>query len=321
MFKYSAKEINKIAIQTNFNKNTCEKVLRLFSILNFINSSEINNHLALKGGTAINLFLLDLPRLSVDIDLDFTIPLDRDAMLQEREKIDTIIRNYMEDEGYNLSNKSKFVHTLDSYVYSYQTTSGSNDVLKIEINYSNRVHLLKTTLRKSNDILNETTSINALANEELIGSKINALLARTTPRDVYDVYNLFKGGYIKDGTLIKKIAIFYICLSAEIPINFDEILNNALNKIQNLNYQRIKETLIPVLHKGIKFDVNEVTSFVTSRIKEMFILDSNDIEYINAINNKSFIPNILFKNYKIEDVSNHPMALWKLKLLNKISTI
>lgn len=71
MFKYSSKEINNIAIKTNFNKNTCEKVLRLFSILDFINNSEFNGALALKGGTAINLFLLDLPRLSVDIDLDF----------------------------------------------------------------------------------------------------------------------------------------------------------------------------------------------------------------------------------------------------------
>ena len=49
MFKYSAKEINKIANDTNFNKNTCEKVLRLFSILNFINQSEIKDSLVLKG--------------------------------------------------------------------------------------------------------------------------------------------------------------------------------------------------------------------------------------------------------------------------------
>lgn len=313
MFKYLAKEINKIANDANFNKNTCEKVLRLFSILNFINSSEISNDLALKGGTAINLFLLNLPRLSVDIDLDFNLPLTRESMLSHRNRINSLIRNYMENEGYHLSNKSKFVHTLDSYVYSYQTTFGSNDVLKIEINYSDRVHILKTEVRKSTDILGETASINALANEELIGSKINALLARTTPRDAYDVYNLFNSGNIIDSTLIRKIAIFYICLGSDLPINFDMILNNALTKIQNLNYQKIKETLIPVLHKGIKFDVNEVTSFISKKIKEMFSLDSNDIKFINAFNNKSFIPNILFENYKIEDVSNHPMGLWKTK--------
>lgn len=313
MFKYSAKEINMIASDTNFNKNTCEKVLRLFSILNFINTNEIANALALKGGTAINLFLLDLPRLSIDIDLDFNLPVDRETMLLYRSKIDVLIKNYMENEGYHLSGRSKFVHTLDSYVYSYQTTFGSNDVLKIEINYSDRVHILKTEVRNSTDILGETASTSVLASEELIGSKINALLTRTTPRDVYDVYNLFNTKNIKDENLIKKIAIFYICLGSEIPINFDNILNNALNKIQNLSYQRIKETLIPVLHKGIKFNITDVTSFVSKKIKEMFILDSNDIEFINNINDKKFVPNTLFENYQIEDISNHPMGLWKTK--------
>ncbi len=48
MFKYGAKEINRIASDTNFNKNICGKVLRLYAILNFINTSEIANDLALK---------------------------------------------------------------------------------------------------------------------------------------------------------------------------------------------------------------------------------------------------------------------------------
>jgi len=47
MFKYTAKEINKIANETNFNINMCEKVLRLFSILDFLNNIEFTNLLAL----------------------------------------------------------------------------------------------------------------------------------------------------------------------------------------------------------------------------------------------------------------------------------
>ena len=94
MFKYTAKEINKIANINNFNKNTCEKVLRLFSVLNFIDNSDFRNSLALKGGTAINLFLLDLPRLSVDIDLDFNLPLEREEMVSYRENIDWHIRSF-----------------------------------------------------------------------------------------------------------------------------------------------------------------------------------------------------------------------------------
>ena len=45
----------------------------------------------------------------------------------------------------------------------------------------------------------------------------------------------------------------------------------------------------------------------------MFILDSNDNEFINSMNNKCYNPNIIFKIYQIEDISNHPMALWKTR--------
>lgn len=313
MFKYTEKEINEIARKANFNINTCEKVLRLSSILDFFQASEISTFLVLKGGTAINLFLLDLPRLSVDIDLDFNLPLDRLSMFSYRSKIDSIIKNFMQNEGYILSEKSKFVHTLDSYIYSYQTTSGSMDTIKIEINYSDRVHVLKTITKESTDILGEKIEINTLSTDELIGSKINALLVRTTPRDVFDVYSIFKNKQNINTNLIKKIAIFYVCLGSETPINFQKILLNSLEKIQNLNYQKIKETLIPVLHKGIKFDVSDVTTYVLRTIKELFILDENDTKFINDFNEKIFSPDILFSGFSIEDVSKHQMALWKTK--------
>ena len=172
---------------------------------------------------------------------------------------------------------------------------------------------MKSEIKNSTDILGETALINVLANEELIGSKINALLTRTSPRDLYDTYSLFKLGLITNKILIKKIAIFYVCLGCDIPINFEEILNKALHKIQSLNSQKVKEKLMPMLNKGIKFDVNEATSFVFTAIKALFILYSNDIEFINNFNSKSFIPDILFKGYQTEDVSKHPMVLWKTK--------
>lgn len=234
-------------------------------------------------------------------------------MFSYRSKIDSIIKNFMQNEGYILSEKSKFVHTLDSYIYSYQTTSGSMDTIKIEINYSDRVHVLKTITKESTDILGEKIKINTLSTDELIGSKINALLVRTTPRDVFDVYSIFKNKQNINTNLIKKIAIFYVCLGTETPINFQKILLNSLEKIQNLNYQKIKETLIPVLHKGIKFDVSDVTTYVLRTIKELFILDENDTKFINDFNEKIFSPDILFSGFSIEDVSKHPMALWKIK--------
>ena len=310
MFRYTAKEVNKIADSSNFNRNMTEKILRLYSILDYFNN-EFGDVLVLKGGTAINLFVLDLPRLSVDIDLDFNLKIDKEEMLNHRKRIDSIIKGYMEDEGYYLSDKSKFTHSLDSYIFSYTTTSNSKDVLKIEINYSNRVHILKPVKKISTDTFIERVYMNCLADCELIGSKINALLTRTTPRDVYDVYNIFKFEKIEDEKLVKKVTIFYVCLGSDIPINFESILNASINKISKLNFQKIKETLIPVLHKGIKFNVDEMCDYVSSIIKKLFVLNDNDIKFISDINNNVFEPNILFTGYEIEDVTKHPIGIWK----------
>lgn len=311
MFDLKRIQINKLADGANFNRNTTEKVLRLYSILDLLNKDELEGLLVLKGGTAINLFLLELPRLSVDIDLDFNLPLSREEMLEKRKVIDKAIRGFMADEGYYLSDKSKFVHTLDSYVYSYTTTSGGRDVLKIEVNYSDRVHVLNPISSESTEKLGRKVTVLRLSNEELIGSKINALIVRTTPRDVYDVYTLFENGYIKDGTLIKKIAIFYACLGSEIPIDFDLMLETALKKIGDLDFQKIKETLIPVLHKGIVFDVKKMSEFVVNKLKTFFVLDENDKAFIREYNCRNYKPKILFNGCEVNELSNHPMGIWK----------
>ena len=90
--------------------------------------------LALKGGTAINLTIFDLPRLWVDIDLDYSCDVPRERMLEDRSEITDHIRKYMAANGYSLSPKSKNYHALDSFVYDYVNAGGMKDNLKIEIN-------------------------------------------------------------------------------------------------------------------------------------------------------------------------------------------
>ena len=78
---YRAKELSVV-------RDTFEKVLRLCEILRFFDSSELlRSTLALKGGTAINLLFFNLPRLSVDIDLDFCINVDKEALVSIKETI------------------------------------------------------------------------------------------------------------------------------------------------------------------------------------------------------------------------------------------
>ena len=72
MFDHTKDELSAKVADCNFIRDTIEKVMRLADILVFINEDPITQgKFALKGGTAINLTVFDLPRLSVDIDLDF----------------------------------------------------------------------------------------------------------------------------------------------------------------------------------------------------------------------------------------------------------
>ena len=70
---------------TGFRPEILEKVFHLIGLLNGFNGHPfLKDRVALKGGTAVNLFIFDLPRLSVDIDLNYVGAPDKDTMLSER---------------------------------------------------------------------------------------------------------------------------------------------------------------------------------------------------------------------------------------------
>ena len=78
-----------------FVRDTLEKVCRLTDVLKFMEEDDLlAKSIALKGGTAINLTIFDLPRLSVDIDLDYCKSIEREEMLTDRKKIIDRIGKY-----------------------------------------------------------------------------------------------------------------------------------------------------------------------------------------------------------------------------------
>ena len=144
MSNYDIIYLGKKAEELGFVRDTLEKVTRLVDILEYFNTNSVlKNSLALKGGTAINLTIFNLPRLSVDIDLDYLITNSREEMLENRDVINTTIDGYMVSRGYSKNPKTKNPHSLDSWVYDYMGASGNRDNIKIEINYSLRSHVLE----------------------------------------------------------------------------------------------------------------------------------------------------------------------------------
>lgn len=108
MNSYNKQALDIIAKEQGFIRDNLEKVMRLVEILNYFHDSPLlSKSLVLKGGTAINLTVFQLPRLSVDIDLDFTVDCDRESMLSIRQEVNNEILRYMESDGYHLAPGSK----------------------------------------------------------------------------------------------------------------------------------------------------------------------------------------------------------------------
>jgi predicted nucleotidyltransferase component of viral defense system len=82
--RISRESLEREAAATEFRAEILEKVIHFFSLLDvFQKHPFLKGKWALKGGTALNLFWFDVPRLSVDIDLNYIGQVEREAMLAE----------------------------------------------------------------------------------------------------------------------------------------------------------------------------------------------------------------------------------------------
>ena len=303
-------EIGRAAKQHGFVRDTFEKVLRLKEILCYLNEEKyLREHLLLKGGTAINLTVFNLPRLSVDIDMDYTPNDTKEDMLKAREKITTLIKDYMKVEGYQLSKGSRFTHSLDAFYYQYQNAGGNRDMIKIELNYSLRAHILEPVHRRIlSDAFDDGMTIRMVAPMEIFAAKGNALISRAAARDLYDWGNMIAENLFEDERdMFRKCFVFYATISADtVNSNFDT------SAIDSLNFDKIRRDLFPVLSKKDNFMLDERKRQAKDYIAEMLQLTESEQEYMDRFIAKEYVPEFLFDDKEIvERIKNHPMAIWK----------
>ena len=308
--EFSRQYLTRLAQESNFIKDTLEKVLRLSEILKFINSDVVfKDKLALKGGTAINLTAVELPRLSVDIDLDFTVNVDREELPEIKEKFKKRLTDYMWQEGYSLADfRDHFA--LTSFLFNYINNAGNRDNIKVEINFLDRCHVLPLEKKKilTKGIV-EDFEVLALNTIELYASKINALLSRATPRDLYDVNAMIENNVIIDTELLRKCLVFYNAIGGDYDIQELDYKN-----VERLDYRKYKTQLKPVISKDDKFDIDQAKERVIAYVKDLLVLTDGEKEFLSKLKEKTYEPELLFDNEEIvANIKNHPAALWRTK--------
>lgn len=151
-----------------------------------------SGRVAMKGGTALNFFVQDLPRLSVDIDVVF-VPhqTPRDTALAE-------IANELSAIQTRLNRRGIKAELASSKTGDETKLFARRDRIevKIEINHVFRGTLLPVETRSltktASDLFTTALAVPTLAVAELYGSKLVAAMDRQHPRDLFDVHGMFQ---------------------------------------------------------------------------------------------------------------------------------
>ncbi|MCX5973328.1 MAG: nucleotidyl transferase AbiEii/AbiGii toxin family protein [Coprothermobacterota bacterium] len=178
---------------TGFRPDVLEKAAHLLGLLDTIRSHPyLKGKLVLKGGTALNLFVFDVPRLSIDIDLNYVGAEDREAMLAERPKIEQAVHAVFAREGFSVR-RMPDEHAGGKWSLRYESTLGQTGNLEVDVNFMFRVPLWPVTACDSYPVGSwRATGIPVLDHHELAAGKLAALFARRQARDLFDSHRILQ---------------------------------------------------------------------------------------------------------------------------------
>lgn len=255
---------------------------------------------ALHGGTAINLFIRDMPRLSVNIDLTYIPIEDRETSLQKIVAALVSIKVNLE----KILPEAEI--TIKETVLKLQITTAQAQI-KLEVSQINRGLLdglveLKLC-NKAQEDFDAFCEMPVVSMGQLYGGKICAALDRQHPRDLFDVkYLLENEGFSKD---IKK-GFLLLLLSSGRPLN--EMLQPNLidqraamvNQFEGMSsesftydhFEKTRTTLLETIHEHL-----------TAKDKSFLLSFTN-----------------LTPDWEIYDFEKFPAVQWKLQNLTKLKS-
>ena len=254
----------------------------------------VDNTFALKGGTAINLFIRDMPRLSVDLDLvfpDYSLP--RDEALA---RINEAIRQSTE----RLRARGFQTHTLAApdVGETKLLVRRAGIEVKVEVNFVMRgtVHPVRTSALTptARDSLLADLEIPVVSLEDVYGGKLVAAMDRQHPRDLFDVMQLFAHEGITAN--IRRAFVVYLA-SHNRPVH--EVLFPALRNIEQ-EYERnfkgmtaepvdlstllaARERLLQELQGGLDEDERDFLLSLVAGRPQWPLLGISHLEYLPGI--------------------------------------
>lgn len=255
---------------------------------------------ALHGGTCINLFVRNMLRLSVDIDLTYIPIADRETSLS----------NILKELGNIASNIKRIIPyaVTDIREKEYKLiVSVKNVVVKIEVSVMNRGLFgnpeRRVLCEKAQETFDAFCEISTVSLGQLYGGKICAALDRQHPRDLFDVkYLLENEGFtqeIKEGFLL-------MLLCSERPMN-EMLAPHLLDQhiaFENQFEGMTRSDFTYEDYENSRLELIKIVNQALTKEDKHFLLDF-----------KNLIP-----DWSLYSFSEFPGVKWKLFNLDKLKT-
>ena len=292
---------------TGFDADNLEKVLRLRELLTEIHKHPfLRDRVVLKGGTAINLFYLDLARLSVDIDLNYIAQLGREEMLAERPDIVRAVDQIATGLGYRIQNGVDD-HALREWHLGYANHTGAQDRIQVEINFLMRTCALPPRVLpavSASDPL--SCEFLVLAIEELFAGKLKAMIDRRHPRDLYDLFRFAKSKLPYDSEILRKLAVLF---SSTMDRDFRTY---KIDRVSEVDAKQVDILLYPLLKADDRPTLAGML-VATKPLLESALDHNREAAYLAAIAEGKYRPELLFPQQTdiAARIREHPALIWK----------
>jgi predicted nucleotidyltransferase component of viral defense system len=260
---------------------------------------------ALKGGTAINLFVRDMPRLSVDLDLvfpDHSLPRDK-ALARINEAIRRAA-DRLRTRGFQV----RTVTATGAGETKILVRRGSTEI-KVEVNFVLRgtVHPVRpaSLSAKARDILQAELEIPMVSLEDLYGGKLVAAMDRQHPRDLFDVMQLYANEGITPA--IRRAFVVYLA-------SHNRPLHEVLSPVPRDISQDYERTFVGMTTEPIEFvELLNVRDRLMTELPRT--LDSNERQFLlSLVSNKPEWPLL-----NLAHLEQLPAIRWKLKNLEQLA--
>ena len=311
--RLSRERLLETAGTTGFRPEVLEKAIQLLHLLQSLQEHpDLQGKLALKGGTALNLFHFDVPRLSIDIDLNYIGAVERDAMVADRPVVERAIQAVCSREGFAVTRVPE-EHAGGKWRLRYDSAYGQEANLELDVNFMFRVPLWPVVAVDSHPVgPYRAMGIPVVDTHELAAGKLAALFSRNQARDLFDSHEMLARGHLER----ERLRIAFVVFGG---MNRRDWRTVSLKDI-DFEERGLAAQLVPTLRTGTISADETILNFgrrlvneCRERLSVLLPFTNRETRFLDRLLDEGVVDaSLLTDNSELrERIEQHPLLAWK----------